>query len=273
MSENNGTNSTEEKEKEICPFCSKDQELCKSNFHHTIRCIYCKSKIHSCCDDDCKEIAKKLDIPSETDLVEVIESPKTKQLEEIQRFKIDMGIDPEHDGICNQEICQVKWQMNVWKLAFLQYKNNDIKQRALDSTFRILMLKPDKFAQLVKSGVIDANITPKEFVNARNFGWELMQPEEAQTFQAILEASFRRVTEIVVSQNSKVNIKKKLSDETVKKVQEAQQKATEKTKKTPAPKVSKFIKLIQDHMNRFKMTEDQAKDYLAKMGMTEDTVK
>jgi len=100
-----------------------------------------------------------------------------------------------------------------------------------------------------------------------------MQPEEAQTFQAILEASFRRVTEIVVSQNSKVNIKKKLSDETVKKVQEAQQKATEKTKKTPAPKVSKFIKLIQDHMNRFKMTEDQAKDYLAKMGMTEDTVK
>src|SRR5215510_4488561 len=119
MSENNGN------QKEICDNCKKEQciccdfcgkENCKSNFHHTIRCVYCKQKMHSCCNDDCREI-KVPAIPAETNLVEEIESVTTKKLEEINTYKIDMGTNPLYDGVCNSEVCQLKWQMNVWKLA------------------------------------------------------------------------------------------------------------------------------------------------------------
>jgi hypothetical protein len=273
MTNNNGTNS--DSTQETCPYCSKAN--CKSEFHHKQRCIYCNKITHTCCDEDCKLINKLPPIPPETDLVEMIESKTTKKLEEIERFQIDMGVNPAISSVCESELCQVKWMMNVYKLAFEQYKNNDIKTKALDSTFRILMLRPEKFAQLVKNGTIDPTITPIEFVNARSFGWEKQTPEENQVFQTILEACFKRVIEIGIKQNSKVNVKKKLSDETLAKIAEHDRKLAEEKKAKAAsaskPQLSKYEKLIQKTMHDFKCTREKAIEFQASIGNTEEVVK
>lgn len=267
MTSNNGTEHSND-----CNYCGSSN--CKSEFHHRMHCIYCKKFLHSCCNDNCAEI-HPVHLPPETDIINEFESPKTKKIEEIERFKIDMGTNTLTDGVCNEELCQVKWMMNVWKFAFLQHKNNEVKEKSLLSMFRILMLKPEKMDQLVKSGVIDATTTPAQIISSRQFGWEKCDPETMQHFTSLVGDCFKAMSQVVIKQNSKINIKKKISDETLKKIEDSKKKAEEKNESTNGrPKMSKWDKFLAGQRKIYpNVPDDQLLPHLAKMGYTPETVK
>ena len=227
---------------------------------HEIKCIFCKKIIHACNDEDCKKHTT-VHFPD-----------KIKQAP----IKVDMGLNPWTDGICEEEICQVKWMMKMWEMAFLTYTSefNLEEAKVINSTFRILMLKPDKIEQLVKNGTLNAIVTPMEFVTARTFGWESMSPEAVQTMVEILAAALKRVSEIALKQNSKINIKKKLNDETAKKVADSKKAQAEPNKSAGRPTQTKWEKFLTAQKKIYPgVSDDQLLPHLAKLGYTPETVK
>jgi|SRR5215510_2127435 len=258
-----------------CPYCLKIE--CKSDYHHNMHCFYCKDFVHSCCTEDCDFINKDFvpkDLKNEFGIEVSADEVKIVRGKQIQ---IDLGLDILRDTVCNKVVCQSLWAANVWKLAFLQTKNDFEQFKVVNSSFRILGLKADKLDNLVKSGVLNISTSPKDFVRARMEGWEKCHPDSLETVGEVFSEAMKAIFTILQTMGTKQNLKKRKEDELQQKIQERDKQAQQNNNghnKVGRPKLSKFEKMKAEFKAKYPTAKDEEIiEHLKKMGLTEDTVK
>jgi|GEM_PF-4197423 len=231
-------------------------ETNNESFEHRIHCLFCKTLLHSCNDEDCKEIKRPKN------------PPETKEF-------VNGSISLLNDGVCTSEICLIKFQAHTWQLAFEKCKENLEESKRINSTFRIFGMSFDSLLDLFKNGKIDLDITPREYLNSRTLGWEKLGEtaegiETLQIVNQLHELAMRRTSEIILKSGSKLQIKKQVSETSKKKI--LNKESENKSGSISKPKISKYDKMVNSHMSKYGIQKDEAKSFLAKMGITPESM-
>lgn len=180
-----------------------------------------------------------------------------------------------HRIVCDASLCNLKYQVDWYKIKLEESQNDISKLKALNNQFRIANIGSQAAQRLVEDGTLEISGI-KIFVSRQRVTWEDIPIETGYILMCLHEEFSKQWASFLNEKAVKVQIRKELIAKT-----EANLAKNEKIRKgelnpdgsKPVPKVAKatlnaYEKIVLHNMKTLKMSQTDAENFAKAMGMS-----
>lgn len=174
--------------------------------------------------------------------------------------------------VCSSALCNLKYQVDWYKIQ-LEESNNDVaKLKALNNQFRIANIGSEAAKRLVENGTLDITGI-KVFVSRQKISWEDIPIDTGYILMCLHEEFSKQWAGFLNEKAVKVQIKKDLiakTENALKKstaIREGKLNSNETLPRvTVSAKLNDFEKLVLHNMTKLKMDQAAAESFSRSMG-------